>query len=224
MGPGSGSFQSLCSDPLPTAHPAHLPRAPLTCRLWLWAWARAPHARSRLTLSSTSALAALGSTPCLSNLKARAGSRRSRAAASAHSRAARAAGDWPSQLSGGQCAMGAGILVLALPRCSSVHSPYPGGAGPTAHLPEEEREGPGPNLPAVGAQTPQLTSLRSPDPIAHQPLGVPDYPLWGLTPPGFSCVTPLTQEQPGERPPRHLGYPWLRPRPHSHGDCPASPG
>ena len=34
----------------------------------------------------------------------------------------------------------------------------------------------------------------------------------------------LTRGRPGELPPRHRGYPWLRPQPRSRGDCPVNPG
>lgn len=133
--------------PLQTARPVCPPR-PLTCRLWLWTWARAPHARSRLTLSSTSALAVLGCTPCLSSSKARVDSRRSRAAASAHSRAARAPGDWLTQLWADSAHWG-------LVSCS--WSPYSGVQAPWLILPRRARsQSPIPS--AVGAQIPQPTS------------------------------------------------------------------
>ena len=103
-----GSLQSPCSNLYcrPPALSAG-PQNPLTCKTWPWAWARAPHARSRLTLSSTSTLAVLSSTPCLSSAEARAGSRRSSADARAHSRDARAPGGRVTQLGEGSARYGA---------------------------------------------------------------------------------------------------------------------
>lgn len=167
-GPGVAHAGAPALTPLQTASPVCPPR-PLTCRLWLWAWARAPHARSRFTPSSTSALAVLGSTPCLSSPEARVDSRRSRAAASAHSRAARAPGDWLPQL----WADGAHWGLV-----SWSWSPYPGVQAPWVIRPRRVRsQTPIPS--AVGAQIPQPTSPRGPDHIAHRP--------WGVPTSGFSC-------------------------------------
>lgn len=219
LGPRSGSFQSLCLTPL---RMAHRPLSPVGC-------GSAP-ARERPTAEAASRSAPPPPWQPWAPLRASPASR-SRWAPGAPGRLPAPTAGLP------------GLPVTGPPSCgravhsggwypgsgssqaaSSVHSPSRGGPGPVAHAPEEESDGPAPIPSALGAHPPQPTRPQGPDPTAHEPVGVPDYPPRCLMTLGLPCVTPLTQGQPGEPPPLHLGHPWLRPRPHSRGVCPANPG
>ena len=120
---------------------------------------------------------------------------------------------------GGQCTLRGGFLLLVLSRCpSSVHSPYCGAPDPTAHL---HGEGCDPYPVSFGSSA---LRTQAPDPTALGGGGGLRLPSEMPMTSGFSHGVPLTQGQPGERPPRHLGYPWLRPQPRRPGDCLSNPG
>lgn len=150
----SGSLQSLCSDLLQAARPAAQPSHLRGGALGLGAGPphpELPHAQLHLQLGGLE----LHSVPLQpqgqGGLPALQGS--------CQSPQQGCPGPWGlvRPAAGGQRTLGAGTLVLALPRCSSLHSPFSGGLGPTAHLPGKGSEGSGPR-----SRHPQELILHSP--------------------------------------------------------------